>query len=78
MKSTRAMLRRRAGLTQLQLARLSGISASQICLWERGEISLLHSDVARIARAIDHQLRRFATPRTCTEITSALTSEAVA
>lgn len=36
----RAKLRRRAALTQAELASLTGIHAPQICLWERGQIEL--------------------------------------
>jgi len=61
-KITRAELRRRAGLTQVRLARLTGINATQICLWERGDIDLLDSDVKKIARAIESELAKFPQP----------------
>jgi transcriptional regulator with XRE-family HTH domain len=46
---SRSEIRRRAGLTQIQLARLVGSSAAQICVWERGERDLQADTVARIA-----------------------------
>jgi transcriptional regulator with XRE-family HTH domain len=54
--NSRAAIRRRALLTQIQLARKSGISSSRICLWERGEIELRQEQVVRIAAAIYEQL----------------------
>jgi transcriptional regulator with XRE-family HTH domain len=59
---TRADLRRRAGLTQVRLARLTGINPTQICLWERGDIELLDSDVSKIARTIETELGRLPQP----------------
>lgn len=54
--SHRALLRRRACLTQLQLARKAGISAPRLCLWECGEIELSHEQVERIAKVLLEQL----------------------
>lgn len=54
--SDRALLRRRAGLTQIQLARKTGISAPRICLWERGELDLRSEQVERIALAIAREM----------------------
>jgi transcriptional regulator with XRE-family HTH domain len=50
--SERAMLRRRAGLTQAELAYLAGVHAPQICLWERGQIELKEEQVERIAAVL--------------------------
>jgi transcriptional regulator with XRE-family HTH domain len=44
----RAKLRRRAALTQIELGRLAGIHAPQICLWERGQIELTEEQLDRI------------------------------
>jgi transcriptional regulator with XRE-family HTH domain len=54
--SDRAVLRRRAALTQAQLARLTGISAPRICLWERDEIQLKREQVERIAVVLRDRL----------------------
>jgi transcriptional regulator with XRE-family HTH domain len=50
--SDRATLRRRACLTQLQLARKAGITAPRLCLWERGEIELTPEQVEKIATVL--------------------------
>lgn len=50
--SDRALLRRRACLTQIQLARKVGISAPRLCLWERGEIELRPEQIVRIAEVL--------------------------
>ena len=52
----RAMLRRRAGLTQAELAHRTGIHASRICLWERGHFELRPEQVERIQRVISGEL----------------------
>jgi transcriptional regulator with XRE-family HTH domain len=48
----RAQLRKRAGLTQLQLARLVGISAPRFCMWEKGQMDLRKELVDRIAKTL--------------------------
>lgn len=55
---TRAEIRRRADLTQVRLGRLTGINPTQICLWERGDLQLLDSDVRKIAEVISAELNR--------------------
>jgi len=50
--SDRAALRRRAGLTQIQLSRKTGISAPRLCLWERGDVELGLEQVERIAAVL--------------------------
>jgi len=50
--SDRATLRRRACLTQLQLARKVGVTAPRLCLWERGEIELSPEQVEKIAAVL--------------------------
>lgn len=55
----RVMLRRRAGLTQVQLANLTGISAPRICLWERGEIQLKPEQLERIQRVIGGEIAQW-------------------
>jgi transcriptional regulator with XRE-family HTH domain len=54
----RARIRKRAGLTQIQLGRKVGKSAGTICLWERGEIELAPADVEKIARAIESEITK--------------------
>ena len=56
--SARAELRRRAGLTQHGLTRLTGISDTRISLWENGQIELSEWEVKKIARAIKQELDR--------------------
>jgi len=56
--SEKAQLRKRAGLTQHRLARLTGICASTISLWENGETELAPETVARIGRVIATELDR--------------------
>jgi transcriptional regulator with XRE-family HTH domain len=54
--SERALLRRRACLTQSQLARKSGVSAPRLCQWERGEIELRPEQIVRIAEVLHKYL----------------------
>jgi Helix-turn-helix domain len=54
--SERAKLRRRAALTQVELAHLTEIHAPQICLWERGHIDLRPEQVERIAAVLKEHL----------------------
>jgi transcriptional regulator with XRE-family HTH domain len=56
--SDRALLRRRAGLTQIQLARKTGISAPRICLWERGEVELRTEQIECIAKVLNEHLSK--------------------
>ena len=39
--SERAIIRKRAGLTQHQLSKRSGVYASRISLWENGEVGVV-------------------------------------
>jgi transcriptional regulator with XRE-family HTH domain len=54
----RARLRRRAGLTQHQLAKLIGKSVAAISLWETGQVQLPIDDVERIARVIEDEIAK--------------------
>lgn len=54
----RARLRRRAGLTQHQLARLARKSVAAISLWETGQVELPIADVERIARVIEDEIAK--------------------
>jgi transcriptional regulator with XRE-family HTH domain len=54
----RAGLRRRAGLTQHQLAKLVGKSVAAISLWETGQVEFPTSDVERIARALEQEIAK--------------------
>jgi transcriptional regulator with XRE-family HTH domain len=53
---SRSDIRRRAGLTQHQLARLVGSSAPQICVWERGERVLPSETFTRIVSVLFDRL----------------------
>jgi transcriptional regulator with XRE-family HTH domain len=48
----RSDLRRRAGLTQLQLARLTNVTSPRISLWENNEIELRPEEVECIAQIL--------------------------
>ena len=48
----RAVVRKRAGLTQHQVGKRSGVHASRISLWENGEIELAPKEVEKIAGVI--------------------------
>jgi len=54
---SRSEIRRRAGLTQLQLANLAGSSAPQICMWERGDGRLPAETILRIAAVLFEHLK---------------------
>jgi transcriptional regulator with XRE-family HTH domain len=56
--SDRSFLRRKACLTQIQLARKTGISAPRICMWERGEIELNPAQVGTIAKVLHERLAK--------------------
>jgi transcriptional regulator with XRE-family HTH domain len=56
--SDRATLRRRAGLTQVQLSRKTAISAPRLCLWERGEVELSPEQVGKTAAVLHDCLSR--------------------
>jgi len=74
MKSNeRAMIRKRAGLTQYRLARLTGICASTISLWENHELELAPEAVEKIACAIAEELNRAPAILTATEAVKTLT-----
>jgi transcriptional regulator with XRE-family HTH domain len=52
----RAKLRKRAGLTQIELSQRVGISASRLCLWERGQVELSPERVRKIAAVLKEHL----------------------
>jgi transcriptional regulator with XRE-family HTH domain len=54
----RAMIRKRAGLTQHKLARMTGICASTISLWENHELELAPEQVEKIGRMIAQEINR--------------------
>lgn len=59
MKSNnRAFLRKRAGLTQYRLSKITGIPSATISLWENGQVELEAKAVERIARAIATEMER--------------------
>jgi transcriptional regulator with XRE-family HTH domain len=54
--SGRALLRKRAALTQVELSRMVGVSAPRLCLWERGQIDLRPEQIERIAQILKEHL----------------------
>ena len=72
MLSGRAQFRKRAGLTQLRLGRLVGLSAATICLWENEEVELCQADVEKIARALEAGFNKVPVPSTREGIATAL------
>jgi transcriptional regulator with XRE-family HTH domain len=52
----RAALRRRTGISQTELARLTGISSPRICLWEKRDIELRPEQVDKIAKVLHDRL----------------------
>jgi transcriptional regulator with XRE-family HTH domain len=52
----RSGLRRRAGLTQLQLSKLAKISPPRISLWESAQIELRPEELERIATILTKRL----------------------
>lgn len=54
-----AKMRRRAGLTQVELARRAELHASQICLWERGQIELKPEQESRILAVLHEHIADF-------------------
>ena len=78
MKSNeRAMIRKRAGLTQHRLARLTGICASTISLWENHELELAPEAVEKIGRVIALELNRTPSILTATETVKVLAPRVV-
>lgn len=73
----RTRLRRRAGLTQVQLGRRAGMSGSQICLWERGELEFSAEDVTKIADVLEIEINRIPVPKTREGIVRALAQVSV-
>ena len=57
-KNNRAQIRKRAGLTQMKLAKLTGIPQASISSWEIGDIELKPESIALIAKVIRKQLDR--------------------
>lgn len=74
MKKERAMIRKRAGLTQHRLARLTGICASTISLWENHELELTSEQVEKIGRMIAQEISRIPAVSTATEAIEVLAS----
>lgn len=74
--SDRALLRRRACLTQLQLSRKVGISAPQLCQWERGEIELRREQIVCIAEVLHKYLSTSAIFKNAMELAKALAPSA--
>ena len=72
-KNFRARIRKRAGLTQMKLARLTGISQARISAWEADDAELNREGVARIANAIRKHLECAPQFETVSDIIEALT-----
>ena len=67
----RSNLRRRAGLTQLRLSKLTKVSSPRISLWENGEIELRTEELERIARVLHtflHEAPSFEQPQDLIEV----------
>jgi transcriptional regulator with XRE-family HTH domain len=71
--NARSIARKRAGLTQHRLAKLTGICASTISLWENYELELAPEAVEKIGRVIAAELNRVPVSSTPREIVHALT-----
>ncbi len=74
--SERALLRRRACLTQSQLGRQSGVPAPRLCQWERGEIELRPEQILRIAEVLHKYLSTPAIFKSVMELAKALAPSA--
>ncbi len=70
--NARSIARKRAGLTQHKLAKLTGICASTISLWENHELELAPEAVKKISRVIATELNRAPVSSTPGEILEAL------
>jgi DNA-binding XRE family transcriptional regulator len=57
-KNDKALIRKSAGLTQVRLAKLAGISQSRISSWENGNTELVPEDVVKIATVIRQRFAR--------------------
>jgi len=55
--STRAQIRKRSGLTQIRLARLTGVSQARLSSWENYETELSPEDIMNVARVLEKYLR---------------------
>jgi transcriptional regulator with XRE-family HTH domain len=71
----RALLRKRAGLTQHRLSRITGIPSATISLWENHQVELCKKKVERIARAITEELNHTPAIRTADELAHVLDPE---
>jgi transcriptional regulator with XRE-family HTH domain len=56
--STRAQIRKRSGLTQIRLARLTGVSQARLSSWENYDVELSPQEVRRVARVLQECLTR--------------------
>jgi DNA-binding transcriptional regulator YdaS (Cro superfamily) len=75
MQSTRALIRRRSGLSQVRLAKLVGTHSPIISLWENGDIRLATELVEKIGRAIAAELARIQVRPTAEDVVRALTTD---
>lgn len=75
---TRALVRKRAGLTQYRLSKITGIPSATISLWENHEIELSERKVELIARAISHQMSQASMISTPADVVRVLVSENLA
>ena len=56
--SERAQIRKRSGLTQIRLARLTGVSQARLSSWENHETELSPEDIMSVARVLEKYLRQ--------------------
>ncbi len=54
----RAQIRKRSGLTQTRLAKLTGISQARLSSWENHETELSPEDIMSVARVLEKYLRQ--------------------
>jgi transcriptional regulator with XRE-family HTH domain len=68
----RARIRKRAGLTQLQLAKLTGISQTRISFWENYERELSCGDMQHVVGVLHERLSTSKNFRGAAELAKAL------
>jgi len=73
MRSERAMLRKRAGITQRRLAKLVGINVATMSFWENHEVEVSPEVVKKIATVLTEGLNRVPVNPTAADVARALT-----
>ena len=72
LRSERAMLRKRAGITQRKLAKLVGINVATMSFWENYEVEVSPEAVKKIATVLTEGLNRVPARPTVEGIAQAL------